>query len=180
VADRRGHAADLAVAAFADRDAQPAIGDARADADRRDARPEIGRGDPFDVGGAGGAVLQHDALPQPVERGLVGLALDLHEIGLGQLELRIRDPRLEATVVGQQQQPFAVPIQPPRRIDPAHVDELRQRRARRGGARVGELAEDVVGFVEEDQAGHGRALEGLSARFDRNSSPARGGGSAER
>jgi len=31
-----------------------------------------------------------------------------------------------------------------------HSDELRQRRARGGQARVGELAEDVVGFVKED------------------------------
>ena len=48
-----------------------------------------------------------------------------------------------------------------------HLDRLRQRRARRRRARVSELAEDVVGFVEEDQAGHGGALGGLSSGFDR-------------
>jgi len=168
VADRGGHPADLAVAAFADRDPQPAIGDARADADRGHARPEIGCGDPFDLGGAGGAVLQHDAVAQGIERGLARLALDVHEIGLGQLELRIRDPRLEATVVGQQQQPLAVPIEPPRRIDAGHLDELRQRRARRRRLLVGELAEDVIGFVEEDQAGHGGALAVFRIGFDRS------------
>jgi len=46
------------------------------------------------------------------------------------------------------------------------IDELRQRRARGGGARVGELAEDVVGFVEEDQAGHGGAWRGFSGIAD--------------
>lgn len=166
MADRGGHPADLAVAAFADRDAQPAIGDARAHADRGDARPEVECVDPFDLGGAGGAVLQHDAVAQGVERGLARLAFDLHEIGLGQLELGIRDPRLEATVVGQQQQPLAVPIEPPRRIDAGHVDELRQRRARRRRLLVGELAEDVIGFVEEDQAGHGGALAVFHVGFD--------------
>jgi len=164
VADRGGHPADLAVAAFADRDPQPAIGDARAHADRRHARPEVGRVDPFDLGGAGGAVLQYDAVAQGIERGLARLALDLNEIGLGQLELRIRDPRLEATVVGQQQQPLAVPIQPPRRIDARHRDELRQRCARGGRLLVGELAEDVIGFVEEDQAGHGGGFRGIVGR----------------
>jgi hypothetical protein len=51
------------------------------------------------------------------------------------------------------------------------IDELRQRRARRGRVRVGELAEDVVGFVEENQtlcsshADHGAWVERLSARL---------------
>ena len=179
VVDRGGHAADLAVAAFADRYLQPAIGDARADPDRRHARPEVGGGDPLDVG-AGRAILQQDAAPQPIERVLAGIALDLHEIGLGQLELRVRDPRLEATVVGQQQQPFAIAVEPPRRIDARHIDELRQRRARARTVHVGELAEDVVRFVEQDYPGHGGGLEALSIGFDRNSFPARGGGSARR
>lgn len=160
VVNRGGHAADLAVAAFADGYLQPAIGDARADPDRRHARPEVGRVDPLDVG-AGRAVLQHDALSQPVERGGIGIALDLHEIGFRQLELRVRDPRLETTVVGQQQQPFAIAVEPPRRIDARHIDELRQRRARGRTVHVGELAEHVIRFVEQDYPGHCGALEGL-------------------
>jgi hypothetical protein len=76
--------------------------------------------------------------------------------------------RLEAAVVGQQQQPLAVPIEPPRRIYAGYLDELRQRRARRRRLRVGELAEDVVGFVEEDQAGHGGALAVFRIGFDRS------------
>ena len=82
------------------------------------------------------------------------LAFDLDEIGLGQLEPRIGDARLQPAVVGQQQQPFAVAVQPAGGIDAGHIDEVRQRRARGLRCLVGELAEHAIGLVEQDQPGH--------------------------
>ena len=93
-----------------------------------------------------------------------GLAFDLHEIGLGQLEPRIGNPRLQPSVIGQQQQAFAVAVKPPGGIDALDGDEFRKRRALRRRACVGELRQDAEGFVELDQPGHvcahnaGRAL----------------------
>ena len=110
------------------------------------------RRDALDLGRAGDAVLQHDAATQLVQRRIGDVTLDLHQIGLGQLEFGVGDARLEAAVVGKQQQALAVEIEPAGGVDGGDIDIGRQRRAvRSGGAAIGELAEDAIGFVEQQE-----------------------------
>ncbi len=63
--------------------------------------------------GARRAVVQRDAAAQRLQRGFVGLALDLRQIGFGRLVLRRRNPRLQRAVVGQDQQALAIAVEPP-------------------------------------------------------------------
>jgi hypothetical protein len=65
--------------------------------------------------------------------------------------LRIGDLRLQLAVVGQDQQPLAVGIEPAGNINILDRNELIQRPPL---ALRGELAEDAVGLVEEDDFGH--------------------------
>jgi D-arginine dehydrogenase len=131
VADGGGHPADLPVAPLAQGQADPAIGHALAKAHRRVARPERGRIDPFGPRGQGHPVVEAHPARKRIERGCVGLALDLHEVGLGGLEARVGDAGLKPPVVGQQEQPLAVAVEPPGRIDAGPVHIVGQRRARR-------------------------------------------------
>src|SRR3546814_11707834 len=96
------------VASFADRQPQPAVRHALAEPGRRVAGPERGRLDAFDLRGQGRTVLQPHAMPQRRQRGLVRIALPLDKIGLGHLEAGVGYPRLQAAIVGQQQQSLAV------------------------------------------------------------------------
>ncbi len=64
----------------------------------------------------------------------------------------------EPTVVGQQQQTFAILVQPSSRIDVLLPDEVGQRAA---SVHIGKLTQHPVGFVECDQ--HARAVSGLRA-----------------
>ena len=71
---------------------------------------------------------------------------------LGCLNRGIGDPRLEPAVVGEQEQPLAVEIEAARGIDAGHVEMVGQcRAALANGAVVGELAENAVRLVEQDQ-----------------------------
>ncbi|MNR33703.1 hypothetical protein D3C85_1513960 [compost metagenome] len=88
------------------------------------------------------------------------LAFHLHPVGLGQLVLGVGDACLQLPIVGQQQQAFAVTVQPARRINSWHVDEVLQGRAPR---LVAELGQDVERFVEQDQAWFGRRRLGHAA-----------------
>ncbi len=96
------------------------------------------------------SIVQHHATAQRVELLARGCAFHLHPVGLGLLVARIGQPVRQRTVVGEQQQAFAVVVQPSRRIDARRQAEPGQRRTRRYAA-VGELAQDVERFVEGDQ-----------------------------
>src|SRR3546814_3774783 len=72
------------------------------------------------------------------------------DLGLAQLVARVGDPVRERAVVGEQQQALAVVVQPAGRIDARRQSELRQRAPRRHAA-IGELAQDVEGFVEGEE-----------------------------
>lgn len=65
-----------------------------------------------------------------------------------QLPARVADTILERPVVSQQQQPFAVEVEPSRRINGGRRYEVGERAA---SIRVGKLAQDAVGFVQQDQ-----------------------------
>ena len=86
-------------------------------------------------------------------------ALHLNKVAFGQFVFWVGNPRLQSPVVGQQHQPLTVHIQPTCGIDAGHIDKLRQRRPRRPfGPLVGELRQDAIRFVEQDDAGHLPAL----------------------
>lgn len=138
--DMGGHAPDLSVAPLRDGQPDPAIGHRFAKAHRGIARPEIGRVDPLGLRRAGRPILQHDALPQRIERRVTRQALDLHQIGFRGLVPWIADAGLYPSIIGQDQQALAVAIQPPGGIDPRQVNEARKGGARSFGAvLVGEL-----------------------------------------
>ena len=65
------------------------------------------------------------------------------------LEPRVGEPMGQRAVVGQEQQAFAIAIEPAGRIDSRDRDEVLESRA---AIRVAELAEDVVGLVKGDGA----------------------------
>jgi hypothetical protein len=91
-----------------------------------------------------------DAAAQKRERRVVRYAFDLGEISLLRPVARISDPFLECAIVGEEYQTLAVIVEPPRRIDTLHRDEVGQRAPARP---VGELAEHVERLVEGDQHG---------------------------
>ena len=68
---------------------------------------------PLGPGRAREAVVELDARPQPRERFVRGPALDERVVGLGNLEARMRDAVREIAVGREQQQAFAVAIEPP-------------------------------------------------------------------
>ena len=132
-----GHAANLAIAAFAQRDREPRSWDCASFANRRDARPNSGRMESFDLGGSGHAVAQHHAAPQLLQRRIRRNMLHLHPIKFGQFVLRIANAVLQRARISQHQQAFAVVIEPSSRVDIRHVKIFRQRWSPIG---IGELA----------------------------------------
>ena len=124
----RRHAAHLAVLAFAQRELEPRRRNLRAVADRRIARPQIrGLVDEPRAGGLRDEVAEVDAVAQRGERGLGRRAFDLRPIDLRELVARVRDARLQRAVVGQQQQAFAVGVEPARGVDVRDLDVVRER-----------------------------------------------------
>ena len=102
-------------------------------------------------------------MPQGGQRTLVRLAFHLHPICLGQLMAGIGNTGLKRAVVGQQQQPFGVGIEPSGRIDAGTIDDIGEATMRRRGR---ELADDAKGFVEQKQRGHGGTLFMTMGRSD--------------
>jgi len=66
-------------------------------------------------------------------------------------KLRIEQPVLQIPVVGQQQQAFAIGIQPPGRIHAGHGDEVFQSLSSRARG-VGELCQHTVRLVKKQVA----------------------------
>jgi len=86
---------------------------------------------------------------QLLQRGLVGLALHLYPVGFPERVPGIAQPRMERAVVGEQQQAFAVVIQPAGRVDVGHGDVIGQGRPAVVGT---ELAQHAKRLVECQQA----------------------------
>jgi hypothetical protein len=61
---------------------------------------------------------------------------------------RIGEPVREGAVVGEEQQPLGIAVEPSRGVDAGDVDVVGERAT---PCAVGELAQDVVRLVEEDQ-----------------------------
>ncbi|MCY1559136.1 hypothetical protein D9M68_961400 [compost metagenome] len=73
----------------------------------------------------------------------------------------VGNPRLQLPIVGQQQQAFAVAIQPSGRVDARYVDKILERRP---PLTVTELRQYIEGFVEQDQLRLGWWCLGHAAR----------------
>ncbi len=150
MADRGRHAADLAIASFADRHPQPGGRHVFAKPDGNGPIRDIDLvGQPVNLRGTGAAVVQANALAQAFECIMVGDALDLNEIGLGVLEARISQVVRQQSVVCEKEQALAITIEPAGRIDSLDGDEVFERRSTGG---VGELTQDVIGLEKGDGA----------------------------
>ena len=114
MADGGGHAANLAVSALAEADLEPAIRHRFAVTDRGIARPEAGRLiDDLRACGPSAAILEIEAALEGLQRCLIGVALNLRPIGLCHLVPGVGDARLKLSVIGEQEKPLAVAVEPP-------------------------------------------------------------------
>ena len=109
--------ADLTVFALGQRQAHPRRRDAFAVPDRRVAVGQIRRnGQDFGLARLGFVSLDRDAIFQPFDRVGRDLPVHLRQIGTGVREFRVEQFFDQTSVVGQQNQTFAVVIQPARRV----------------------------------------------------------------
>ncbi len=116
--DSRGHAANLSVTPFANAQAQPGRWHVLSIADRhRPVRERGGLGQQVDFGRPGSAVPKLDAAPEPFQGAEIRYALHLNEIRLGVFESRVGQPMGKLSVVGQEQETFAVAVEPADGID---------------------------------------------------------------
>jgi hypothetical protein len=65
-----------------------------------------------DLGGTRGAIAQFNSMTQPIKFGFVDQVRALHQISLRDLVIRIRQPFGELRIVGQDQQPAGIEIEP--------------------------------------------------------------------
>jgi hypothetical protein len=147
-ANRGGHAPHLAIAAFHKYQFDPTGWNVSSKSYRRIARPELGFGDALRLRGPGAFAFQQNSATQLFKCLLGGFTLDLRPVGLGQLVAWIAQFMLQVSVVGEQQQSFAVAVEPARGIDARRLDVVGEGRAT---FLVGELGQHPVGLVEQNQ-----------------------------
>ncbi len=153
MAGGRGHVADLPLLALVQHDPQPRGRDGGPVADGDAARRQIRfHGQQLDPGRGQQLTLHGHARPQRGQGFGRGDVFHLDEIDLGQLVARVGQPVGQVAVVGEQQQPLAVVIQPAGRVDAGHGHVVGQ-----GGPAfgVGEGGEHSVGFEEQHVAHDG-------------------------
>ena len=92
-------------------------------------------------------IVQHHAAAQGSELFLAWITLDLHPVGLAMRVPWVGEAMRERTIIGEHEQSFGITIQPPGGIDAGQVDEVGQGSA---ALPVAELAEHVIGLVEQD------------------------------
>jgi hypothetical protein len=144
VTDGGRHTPHLAVAPLADGEAEPRGRHVLAEPDRHGSIRQRGRrGHHFDVGRASPAVIQDDAAAQGLECLGIRFPLDLDQISFGMFEPRVGEAMRQSSVVGQEEQAFAVAVEPACRIDSLHRDEFLERKTCAG---VAKLTEDIVGL----------------------------------
>ena len=112
-------------------------------------RVPVAAAEDLDPGRGRSAPLEEDAVPDLVEVLLAGLALDPDLVDLGHAVARVGQPEGQLAVVGEEQGPFRVEVEPPDRID-AGREVLEQVQHGRPPERVFD-ADDAAGrLVEED------------------------------
>jgi len=147
MAEGGGEAADLAVLAFHQFEAQPAGGHGLAQADRRGAGRDFRlRLEHPRAAGQGFSTLNDDSLSEEAE-GVGGRdALDLGPILALVGVARMEQALVQSALIAEQEQALGVGVEPPDGIDPFRETEFRQRAAVRT---IGsEPGEDAVWFVE--------------------------------
>jgi len=107
VSNRFAHVAHLARAPFADHDGNHRL---------IFARPQLGFDEPHG-GGRRAAAVDVDATAQAVERRVVGHPAQPRVIFAFDLVTRVQQPFGQGPVVGEQNQPFGVVVEPPDRVD---------------------------------------------------------------
>jgi hypothetical protein len=134
--DRCGHAPHLAIATLAEVELDPARCDRSAMADRWLARPEarLVRQESH-TRGAGRTIGKTHPPLERGERRCADLALDLHQIAFLDAVRRIREAGLQPAVVGEEEQPLAVEIEPPDRPQAWQLKVVRKAGASRRIAR---------------------------------------------
>jgi len=158
----RRHAPHLAVPSFADLQFEPIGGQLRPIAYRRIARPQRRFRDKAPrTRRAGNAVVEQHAVLEFADRVGGHEAVHLRPIHFFHRVARIRDARLQSTVIGQQQEPLAVVVEAAGGMKvgcPQMIGE--------GGSIVlrREARQDAVGFVEEQQSHGGRVAQVGPAR----------------
>jgi hypothetical protein len=111
VTDCGGHAPDLAITALTESKLDPGRWDVYAETNRRVARPEYRWVDQSGLGRTGYTILQHDTPAERVYGRPCGKTFDLGQIGLPGLALWRSQTMGKPTIIGQQQQAFAVAIE---------------------------------------------------------------------
>jgi len=144
-ANGSGHFADLAVAAFAEGEFEPAGGDVLAVADRGIAGWKVGA-DLSGFGREGLAAFYDKAGAELLEGGIGDFAFDLGPVGAGVGVFRIEEFGVEAGFVGEQEEAFAVAVEAAEGVDTGGKTEFGK--GALSGVVGGELGEDAERLVE--------------------------------
>jgi hypothetical protein len=118
-----------------------------------------------DVGRHCAVAVERDARPEPVQRLFVRHPRDPGFIGALDAVTRMRELGGELAVVGQEQQPFGVVVEPPDRVDIlAHTGEQLDDRA--APLRIRSRRDDAGRFVEQDVAMSLGCLDSAAVHLD--------------
>jgi len=145
-----GHLPNLAVSSLSNGDPKPSRWNALSKADRHRAGSQ-GRLtlEPLDLNGQGPAALNLEAAAKLPEGRLIRNSLDLDKVAARVRIPRVQEAMGQISVIGQQEKPLAVGVQPADRVNTGDRNKPFQ-----GGppTRVRELGQNAVGFVKQDVA----------------------------
>ena len=152
VANGGGHAADLAIFSLREFEGEPGVGDGFSHADGRVARSDGGNGiEEVRAAGQGAVIVDRDAAAGEAGEGIRGRgAFDLRPVFAAMGVAGIEQPRVEAGLVAQEQEAFAIGVEAAERVDAGGQAEVGERSPFRAGLGR-ELREDAVGFVKHEQ-----------------------------
>ena len=153
--NRRRHPSHLTVAPLADRQPQPAGRNAPPFANRWSARPKLRWLDQLNPCRPRHPIPQRYSAPQPRQGCFPGLSLNLDKIGLFKLVARICNLVLQRPIIGQDDQPLTVIIEPTRGIYSRPIDIIPERRP---SIFIRKLTQNLERFIEEDD---GQAVPSL-------------------
>lgn len=124
MADGRGHAADLAVAALDQFELEPAVGHILPEADGGIARWKDGLGiEKGHAAGSGAVVLDGDSVGEFVERFWGWDPFDLGPVGAWVAAFGIEEACVESGLVAEKQQSFGIGVEPAEGIDAGRESE---------------------------------------------------------
>lgn len=145
--DCRRHAPDLTVFSFGQGDGEPARGCLGALPNGWIAWPEpCWFFNVFRLAWAGDKIAKIDRAAQFFQRCCIWRSFHLNQISFRLLQVGMANVMLQPSIIRQQQQAFAVGIEPAGRIDIRNVQEIRQRLPL-GMSR--KLAHDIEGLIEK-------------------------------